>query len=291
MGVRNLPVGLGIAVRGVREQMADSRAQRLVRSLEEQAGRAEGVAVGILLRDDDVQPAVAEASTPELLERECRRGEHGLVRRQAGQGTQAGRQVGVGVDDPRDQVVVQPEQDHVRDGVPRGFHPAWEVDRFLGVAAAVALGARGIQRQPDELLMGEFGLARFIGGLDFLGRFDDGLRDFDREGSVRVILAEFLADRQEGDRRHQGILPRQRHLLVAEFEQRFQTGWEFLHRLVVGLLAEVIFWLRQARNLGADFADPAAQHRAIGDVELLVQFGEGDRGGATRGHADQVRDT
>ena len=109
MGVRNLPVGLGVAVRGVGEQMVHSGAQRLIRGLEEQAGRAERVTVGILLRDDDVQPAVAEASTPELLERERRRGEHGLVRRQAGQGAQAGRQVGVGVDDPRDQVVVQPE--------------------------------------------------------------------------------------------------------------------------------------------------------------------------------------
>ena len=56
----------------------------------------------------------------------------------------------------------------MRDRVPRGFDPAGEVDRFLGVAAAVALGARGIQRQPDELLMGEFRLAGFIGGLDFL---------------------------------------------------------------------------------------------------------------------------
>ena len=67
--------------------MADSRAQRLVRRLEEQAGRAQGVAVGILLGDDDVQPSMAEASTPQLLERERRRGEHGFVRRQAGQGT------------------------------------------------------------------------------------------------------------------------------------------------------------------------------------------------------------
>ena len=124
MGVRDLPVGLGIAIRGVGEQVADSGAQRLVRSLEEQAGRAQGIAVGILLRDDHVQPSVAEASTPELLERECSRGEHGFVRRQAGQGTQAGRQIGVGVDDPRDQVVVQPEQDHVRDRVPGGFDPA-----------------------------------------------------------------------------------------------------------------------------------------------------------------------
>ena len=95
----------------------------------------------------------------------------------------------MGVDDPRDQVVVQPEQDHVRDGVPRGFHPAGEVDRFLGVAAAVALGARGIQRQPDELLMGELLLAGFVGGLDFFSRLNDGLCDFDCEGSVRVILA------------------------------------------------------------------------------------------------------
>ncbi len=87
MGVGDLPVGLGIAVRGVREQVADSGAQRLVRSLEKQAGRAEWIAVGILLGDDDVQPAVAEATTPELLERERRRGEYGLVRRQTGQGT------------------------------------------------------------------------------------------------------------------------------------------------------------------------------------------------------------
>ncbi len=195
------------------------------------------------------------------------------------------------MDDPRDQVVVQPEQDHVWDRVPRGFHPAREIDRFLGVAAAVSLGARGIQRQPDELLMGEIRLARFVGGLDFLGRLDDGLGDFDREGSVRVVLAQFLADRQEGDRRHQSILPRQCHLLVAEFEQCFQPGREFLHRLVVGLLAEVVLGLRQARDLGADFTDPAAQHRAIRDVELFVQFGEGDRSGATRGHADQVGDT
>ena len=86
MGVRDLPVGLGIAIRGVREQVADSGAQRLIRRLEEQAGRAQRVTVGILLGYDDVQPAVAEASTPELLERECRRGEHGLVRRQAGHG-------------------------------------------------------------------------------------------------------------------------------------------------------------------------------------------------------------
>jgi hypothetical protein len=48
----------------------------------------------------------------------------------------------------------------------------------------VSLGARGIQRQPDELLVGELGLARFVGGLDFLGRLDEGLGDFDCEGSV-----------------------------------------------------------------------------------------------------------
>ena len=86
VGIRDLPVGLGVAVRRVREQVADPGAQRLVRSLEEQAGRAQGVAVGILLGDDDVQPAVAEPPTPELLEGERRGGEDGLIGRQSGQG-------------------------------------------------------------------------------------------------------------------------------------------------------------------------------------------------------------
>ena len=102
--------------------------------------------------------------------------------------------------------------------------------------------------------MGEFGLARFVGSLDFLGRLDEGLGDFDREGSVRVVLSEFLADRQEGDGCEQGFLPRHRELLVTELEQGFQPRRQFLHRLIVGLLAGVVLRLRQARDLSADFA-------------------------------------
>ena len=79
-------------------------------------------------------------------------------------------------------------------------------------------------------------------------------------------------------------------MLVSELEQGFQPGRQFLHRLVVGLLTEVVLRLRQACDLGADFAYGAAEHRAVGDVELLVEFGEGDRSGASRRHADQVRD-
>ena len=244
MGIRDLPVGLGIAVRRVREQVADPRAQGLVRSLEEQAGRAQGVAVGILLGDDDVQPAVAESPTPELLEGERRGGEDGLIGRQSGQGAQARRQVGVGVGDPRDQVIVQPEQDHVRDRVPRGFDPAGEVDRFLSVAASVALGARGIQRQSDQLFVGELRLAGLMGGFDFLGGFEDGLGDFDRERAVRVVFTEFLPDGQQRDRRLQGFLPGHRQLLFAEFKQGIQPRRELLHRRVVGLLAEIVLGLR-----------------------------------------------
>jgi hypothetical protein len=59
----------------------------------------------------------------------------------------------VGVDDPGDEVVVQPEEDEVWYRVPRRFDPTGEVHRLLRVAEAVALGAGGIEGQGDELLV------------------------------------------------------------------------------------------------------------------------------------------
>ena len=80
----DFPVGLCFAVRRIGEEGGNACGQVVVRSLEQQAGGAHWVAIGILLGDDDIQPAVAEPSSPELLEGERGGGEDLFVRRQAG---------------------------------------------------------------------------------------------------------------------------------------------------------------------------------------------------------------
>ena len=287
---RDFPVGLGFAVRCIREEVGHAAGEGVIRGLEQQARGAQGIAVRVLLWDDDVQPAMALPSAPELLESEGGGSEHGRVRCQAGQAAELRGEVGVGVDGPRDEVVVEPEEDEVRDGIPRGLDPAREVHGFLRVAEAVALRARGVEGQPEELLMRQREIPGQLRGVDVLRRGDEPFGDFDGERAFRVVLAQFLVRGQQGDGRDQGFLPSQAEVGAAQGQHGLQAGREALQGFVFDELARIVLGLGQAGDLAAEVAQRPAQHRAVGNVELLIEFAEALGRRPTGGDADELGD-
>ena len=64
----NLPVGLGFLLGGVLKELGDLAGKGFFAAGEEDAGRAEGFGILILLEDDDVQAPSPHTSSPELLE-------------------------------------------------------------------------------------------------------------------------------------------------------------------------------------------------------------------------------
>ena len=285
----DFPIGLGFAIRRICEEVGHAAREGVIRGLEQQARGAQGIAVRVLLRDDDVQPAVTLPATPELLEGEGSGREYGRVRRQAGHAAELRGEVRVGVDDPGDEVVVESEEDEVRDGIPRGFDPAREVHGFLRVAEAVALRARGVEGQPEELLMRQREIASQLRGVDFLGRGDEPFGDFDGERAFGVVLAQFLVRGQQGNGRDERFLPSQAEVGAAQGQHGLQAGREALQGFVFDELARVVLWLGQAGDLATEVAQRPAQHRAVGDVELLIEFAEAWGRRPTGGDADEFR--
>ena len=178
--IGDLPIGLRGGREFLFEEVAHPVREFVVDALEEQAGRAEAVAIGVEARNDDVKApvgAVAVDAFPgasEAFQRIGRVREVMFLGGQAQLGAQLGRQERVGVAGSRDQVVGQAENDQVRDGVPRGFHPAREVHRLGGEALAEALFAGEGQGQSDPFRRGQVyavlvGAERADGFLDGVG--------------------------------------------------------------------------------------------------------------------------
>ena len=149
----------------------------------------------------------------------------------------------MGVDDSGDEVVVESEEDEVRDGIPRGFDPAREVHCFLRVAEAVALRARGVEGQPEELLMRQREIPSQLRGIDFLGRGDEPFGDFDGKRALGVVLAQFLIRGQQGNSCDQRFLPSQAEVGAAQGQYGLQPGREALQGFVFDELARVVLGL------------------------------------------------
>ena len=147
---------------------------------------------------------------------------------QAEFGAQLGRQEGVGVAGPGDQVIGEPEDDEVWDGVPRGLDPAGEVDGLVGEALAEALLAGEGEREAHPL--GRGARDPVLVGAERPQGLLDGVRDF-----LGELQAEGVARLRRVDREQDqpgGELPRRQSRELGDGPQDgLQGGAEFLDLL------------------------------------------------------------
>ena len=200
----DLPIGFRGGLEFLLEQVLDAHRELVVGALEQQARGAQAVALVVEAGHDDVEAAVGPVSVDGLagasqaFQGIGRVGEVVFLGGQAELGAQFGRQEGVGVAGPGNQVIGEPEDDQVRHGVPRGFDPAREVHRLQGEALAEALLARERERQAHPL--GRAERDAMLVSAKRAESFLEGVGDF-----LRELQAERIARLRRIDRKHEQL--------------------------------------------------------------------------------------